>query len=797
MKQGQKLLTTAITVLSLILATLPTLAQVSPAQAAGPTWTKYSGEVTLENELYVTDAWVLKEGDTYRMWYTHTKTDLSIVEMLDAMSALHLDDIVYDLANLDLDAFLNDLAALKDTYNNVGDIVDFLDSNQTVIGYATSSNGINWTIVDLEVLAGDSNDLWDNVGTPCVINDDGTYKMWYTRNRIDLTQTQLENILSHLNEGIAARKDAIEELLGSISTVLGYAESPDGENWTVVDDEVLAGSGYSLESVGDPCVIKDGSIYQMWHTQRKTDLTQADLADLLANANSLDSDVLLDILDNTATAISYTTSGDGINWATPDEVLSGDTTAWDSVASPSIVKLGSTYQMWYTRIETDLTSADYQDILDEIQGLGIPALLQSIDPDSLDEFLEGLATLDIGDLKELMSDTSSVIGYAESPDGENWVVEDPRDITGSSSSLWSGVKAPSVIQYDSIYKMWYTQGIDDLTVEDLLDLLQGTKLPIGYAYYIPRPGGGAGDGGAGDLTLEVIVDLTSDHYSISRDGRIQETIDITSEDEMLNVVIYKGTYALDEAGEPITSLEFTVDETPPPPPPEAYILGIPYKFQPSWAFFDPSITINWHYNPADILAGIAEKDLVIAYYNQASGEWVTLPSVVDTVNNTITASVSHFTTFAILAYTGTPPPPPAPAAFTTSSLSVSPAKASIGKPVTISVVVTNIGEEAGIYTVTLKINGSVEATERITLAGGNSKTITFTTTQYQAGTYSVDVNGTTGSFTVEAGPLSPSPTPAPTPPPAKPSWWLIGSVIAAVVMAITIPLVLRRRRSQY
>ncbi|GAI48170.1 unnamed protein product, partial [marine sediment metagenome] len=39
--------------------------------------------------------------------------------------------------------------------------------------------------------------------------------------------------------------------------------------------------------------------------------------------------------------------------------------------------------------------------------------------------------------------------------------------------------------------MWYTEGIDDLSLQDLWDLALGADLPIGYAYYIPAaPGPG-------------------------------------------------------------------------------------------------------------------------------------------------------------------------------------------------------------------------------------------------------------------------------------------------------------------
>jgi hypothetical protein len=50
-----------------------------------------------------------------------------------------------------------------------------------------------------------------------------------------------------------------------------------------------------------------------------------------------------------------------------------------------------------------------------------------------------------------------------------------------------------------------------------------------------------------------------------------------------------------------------------------------------------------------IPAGVVEADLFIAYYDVATGQWVSLPSAVDTENNTITAEVSHLTQFAILA----------------------------------------------------------------------------------------------------------------------------------------------------
>ena len=272
------------------------------------------------------------------------------------------------------------------------------------------------------------------------------------------------------------------------------------------------------------------------------------------------------------------------------------------------------------------------------------------------------------------------------------------------------------------------------------------------------------------LTDKVITAHFSPHAS-----------EFTSDDEVLSIIIPEGTTALDEEGDLLTSLEFIVDETPPPPP-EANIIGLPYNLEPGGATFDPPIIIIWSYDPADIPSGVAEEDLFLAYYDEDSGEWAVLSSEVDPVTSTITASVGHFTAFAIIGIAA----PPTPAAFTTSSLSVAPVEVNIGEPVNISVLVTNTGEEAGSCTVSIKINGVIEGAGKITLAGGASQTLTFTTSRDEADTYSVDVDGLLGSFTVKKAP--------PWTALSKVNWVIFGPIIAVVVfLAILLAIRLRRR----
>ena len=120
---------------------------------------------------------------------------------------------------------------------------------------------------------------------------------------------------------------------------------------------------------------------------------------------------------------------------------------------------------------------------------------------------------------------------------------------------------------------------------------------------------------------------------------------------------------------------------------------------------------------------------------------------------------------------------PKPAAFTTSALTITPAEVNIGEVVAIRLTVTNIGVTSGTSRVTLKIDGTVEATKNVTLAARESQKVTFTTKKNAAGTYSLDVNGLTGSFRVKET-VGSSTTGQ------RVNWPLAGGVIVAMTAAV-------------
>lgn len=97
---------------------------------------------------------------------------------------------------------------------------------------------------------------------------------------------------------------------------------------------------------------------------------------------------------------------------------------------------------------------------------------------------------------------------------------------------------------------------------------------------------------------------------------------------------------------------------------------------------------------------------------------------------------------------------PSGADITLSSLSIYPQTVQVGSEVTISCVAKNTGTEVGTKAVTLKVGGEVMADQTVTLGPGESQEISFKVTPQVAKTYSVSVDGLSGSFTATSEPVA-------------------------------------------
>jgi predicted GH43/DUF377 family glycosyl hydrolase/pimeloyl-ACP methyl ester carboxylesterase len=142
----------------------------------------------------------------------------------------------------------------------------------TAIGYATSSDGINWTKHPNPVfLPGDSTD-WDyvNVGRLSVINDGNQYLMWYAAG----------NGMTHYQIGLATSVDGINWIK--------YNDPQTYEIPYINSDPVISFRSCSgdWQDVVNPSVIKNGSGYHMLYGGS----------------------------DNYESLVYYASSSDGIQW---------------------------------------------------------------------------------------------------------------------------------------------------------------------------------------------------------------------------------------------------------------------------------------------------------------------------------------------------------------------------------------------------------------------------------------------------------------------------------------------------
>jgi len=321
---------------------------------------------------------------------------------------------------------------------------------------------------------------------------------------------------------------------------------------------------------------------------------------------------------------------------------------------------------------------------------------------------------------------------------------------------------------------------------------QGKRIILGA---VPAPGYSFNQW-SGDLTdNENPVEIKVYHNMVITAHFLPCAQEIVSGDETLKVTIPEGAAPLDIWGDPITELNFIIDETPPVPPEKASFIGPVYRLEPDGATFGLPIGVIWSYD-SNIPPGVSENTMVIAYYDEDGDEWVVLSSIADTEANQVTASApaGHLLVFALLGY-----PPAKPAEFVLTSLSIHPEEADAGDTVFITVAIDNTGELEGSHTVTIEVDGVIEKTREMTLAGGVSKAVAFAVSRQDAGTYFIDVDGLEGSFTVKEPPAPDNTAEVPTtpePPEASTTnWWLIAIILAAVAVAIMVSLAHRRRRN--
>jgi hypothetical protein len=306
-------------------------------------------------------------------------------------------------------------------------------------------------------------------------------------------------------------------------------------------------------------------------------------------------------------------------------------------------------------------------------------------------------------------------------------------------------------------------------------------------------GGGGGGGGFGGLpasfyasSLTLALDMQGNITTVrmTRDGVLYKACLAKDTSGKHTLQIDEGTKVTLAGNTVPLILRFHETSVTPPTPENTAIVGPVYEINaysstfettPSPITISPPARLILTYEPDKLPKNTSE--VFIANYDTEEG-WLALAPVPGVTAEVGKANglVSHCTPFAVLAKLTAP----TPAKFEASNLTVSPSQAQLNQEVAISVNVANTGGSSGDYTVELKVDGTVKESKRVTLAAGASQIVNFTITGEAVGRYQVEIAGLNGEFVI-AGPTGLN-------------WWLIGGIIAAIILALVTWMLMRWRR---
>ena len=279
---------------------------------------------------------------------------------------------------------------------------------------------------------------WDDflIGSPAVVKVGATYYLFY----------EGQNSTNYLR-------------------AIGLATSTDGITWTKSASNPVLTEGTSgawdAGGVRYPSIHHDGTTFRMYYQGRGT----------------------------TGTKIGLTTSADGVTWVkhASNPVISA-TSLLSAYAPGSVVHNGSQFVMFYSASGSigRMTSTDgiaWVDSGSVFNPVGVRFSKPSV-------ILDGTTyRMYYTRLEELGSGAGNAnavypitIGYADSPDGIAWTTYGNPIFTAGSNGAWDrpAVGVPSVIKDGTAYKMWYAGGRGNLpgTLWDANAFVEGA---IGHA----------------------------------------------------------------------------------------------------------------------------------------------------------------------------------------------------------------------------------------------------------------------------------------------------------------------------
>jgi hypothetical protein len=131
-------------------------------------------------------------------------------------------------------------------------------------------------------------------------------------------------------------------------------------------------------------------------------------------------------------------------------------------------------------------------------------------------------------------------------------------------------------------------------------------------------------------------------FSLTGSGTVPAATSLSSADGKVSIALAANTAVNLQSSSQLTVMQLA---TVPTPPANARVVEA-YDFSPSNATFNPALTVTVKYDPAILPAEVSESNLYIALLEGST--WTEMPSTVNKQNKTVTAQISHFSTYALL-----------------------------------------------------------------------------------------------------------------------------------------------------
>lgn len=218
----------------------------------GKRWTKYPGNPVIVPGLtgswdskYVVSPAVIKDGDTFKMWYAGFNGNVWRIGYATSMNGQSWtkysgNPVMETVASNSWESKTLVPCCVIKEHGDYKMWFEGSDGTHSQIGYASSVDGVKWTRYDGNpVLALGDASSWDSwsVGHCTVIGRPGGYRMWF-------------------------------EAYDRQHAGIGHATSRDGLSWTRYGGNPVIsrqGTGWQRHSTTDPAVIYNGSGYQIWY----------------------------------------------------------------------------------------------------------------------------------------------------------------------------------------------------------------------------------------------------------------------------------------------------------------------------------------------------------------------------------------------------------------------------------------------------------------------------------------------------------------------------------------------------